>query len=54
MGSKWMKRSILFKTGFKAFFLENINKKVNIGPEPENKNRIGTHFSNFLLKQVLN
>ena len=48
-----MKRAILFKPGFKAIFFVNIGKKVNIRPEPENKNRRETNFSNFLLKQIL-
>ena len=44
-----MKRAILFKPGFKAIFFENINKKMNIKPEQENKKGRGTNFSNFLL-----
>ena len=51
---KWMKRAILFKPGFKAIFFENINKKMNIRPEPENKKGRGTNFSNFLVKSILN
>ena len=54
MDSKWMKRSILFQPSFKAFYFANIDKKVNIRPEPENKKGRGTNFSNFLLKQILN
>ena len=49
-----MKRAILFKPGFKAIYFENIIKKMNIRPEPENKKGRGTNFSNFLLKQILN
>ena len=49
-----MKRAILFKPGFKAFFFENINKKMNIKLEPGNKKGTGTNFSNFLLKLILN
>ena len=47
MGSKWMKRSILFKPGFKAISFENINKKMNIRPEPENKIGRGNNFINL-------
>ena len=54
MGSKWMKRSILFKPGFKAIFFENINKKMNIRLEQENKKGRGANFSNFLVKSILN
>jgi hypothetical protein len=54
MVPKLMKRSILFKPGFKAIFFENINKKMNIRLEPENKKGRGTNFSNFLVKSILN
>ena len=54
MDSKWMKRSILFQPDFKAIIFEDISKKVNIRPEPENKKGTGINFSNFLLKQILN
>ena len=37
--------------GFKAISFENINKKVNIGPEQKDGKGRGTNFSNFLLEQ---
>ena len=46
-----MKRSIFFKPGFKAIYFENINKKMNIGPEQEDRKGRGTNFSNFLLEK---
>ena len=48
MGSKWMKRSILFQPGFKAIFFENIDKKMNIKPEQENRIERGFNLINFL------
>ena len=42
-----MKRAILFKPGFKAFFFENINKKLNTRPEPENRIGRGSDFMNL-------
>ena len=47
MDSKWMKRAILFQPGFKAFFFENIDKKMNIKPEPENRIGRGFNLINF-------
>ena len=49
-----MKRATLFKPGFKAIYFENIIKKMNIRPEPENRKGRGTNFSNFLLEKNLN
>ena len=49
-----MKRSSLFKPDFQAIFFENIDKKMNIRLEQENKKGTGTNFSNFLLKSILN
>ena len=54
MDSIRMKRSILFKPDFQAISIENINKKMNIRLEPENKKGRGTNFSNFLVKSILN
>ena len=54
MGSKWMKRSILFKPDFQAIVFESINKKMNIRPEPENKKGRRNDFSDFLVKFFLN
>ena len=42
-----MKRAILFKPGFKAIYFENINKKMNIGPEQENRIGRGFNLINF-------
>ena len=47
MDSKWMKRSTLFQPSFKAFYFANIDKKVNIRPEPENKIGRGSDFMNL-------
>ena len=49
-----MKRSILFKPGFEAIYFENIDKKMNIRLEQENKKARGTNFSNFLLELIFN
>ena len=49
-----MKRAILFKPGFKAIYFEKIDKKMNIGPEQEDRKGRGTNFSNFLLEKFLN
>ena len=49
-----MKRAILFQPGFKAIYFENINKKMNIGPEQEDRKGRGTNFRNFLLQNFLN
>jgi hypothetical protein len=49
MGSKWMKRCILFEPDFQAFFFENINKKMNIRLESENKIGRRNNFSDFLV-----
>ena len=42
-----MKRSILFQPSFKAFYFANIDKKVNIRPEPENRIGRGFNLINF-------
>ena len=42
-----MKRAILFKPGFKANFFENIDKKLNTRPEPENRIGRGFNLINF-------
>ena len=47
MGSKWMKRSNLFKPDFQAIFFEYIDEKRNIKPEPENRIGRGFNLINF-------